>query len=239
MPKVPNLKQVGYSSLRWNERAQRYILPSGKFAAPARIRSIVDADIEHRADRMQSHAATVKQAAQQYQAGAITEVDYHAAVDAFESAMRQEIKDSQLVNSMAAAGGFHNATPSTWGRAGQRTRYNYEKLADFADELKENSHLATSTADGRMQFERRVSLYSDNGRATFAATRDTQMKSAQFKFKQNRLDIGSRHCTGENSCVQMTQLGRVPIDDKRYVLEGFRKCISQCKCETEYFTEAA
>lgn len=197
---------------------------TGRFVSPATVRAEVDKDIEASKARMQSLA-------RQLQSGAIT-------VTEFQDAITQEVKDLHLAEVAMARGGRDRMRPSDYGRAGQRIRFHYEALQGLIDDIESNPDYIHGV-DGRMDFVERVGMYAEAGRGTFSRARDEEMKAAGFRSKGNKLDAGSQHCIGDKSCIEMTKLGRVAIDDRRYLLEGHRRCITKCKCETQYWKASA
>lgn len=197
---------------------------TGKFLSPRTVRAIVDSDIDATKERMQQHARDL-------QAGAISTEDFKAR-------MMQEIKDLHLAEVAAARGGKERMRQSDYGRAGQRIRYHYEKLQGLIDDIEADPDFIHGV-DGRMDFIQRVGMYASAGRNTFATTKDVEMNAAGFKFKSNRLEPTAHHCKGERSCPAMTALGRVKINDPRYIMEGDRVCGPECECETEYWMAAA
>lgn len=203
----------------FDARAQRFRQPNGRFLSPSSVRAIIDTDIEATKGRMQSLA-------RELQRGAITS-------DEFQSGMIEEIKSLHLAEVATARGGAERMRQSDYGRAGQKIRQEYSALAGLMNDIEGDPDFIHGVA-GRMDFMERVGMYAESGRGTYAAAKDSEMRAANFKTKWNKLDAASQHCTGERSCIAMTNLGKVAIDDPRYILEGQRKCNVRCQCETVY-----
>lgn len=219
---TPNLKKVGYSSLRYNEKAARYVNEQGRFISPSHIRDIVDADIEHRAARMQEHAESLCN-------GSITP-------EQFEAAMRKEVKAVHLVSVAAARGGIHNMGSAGFGQAGGLVRFHYERLASFREDIESGRY---GVPPNLAAVADRTSMYSEAGRSSFEYVRLGQEQAAGYLSEENELEPGAHHCepsATEESCQQQTAKGRVPVGT--LVLIGKRKCKVRCKCKVNRFKTA-
>jgi hypothetical protein len=238
MPKT-SIRRVPYSSLRYNVAAARYVTPQGRFMSGAAVRQVIDDDIEAFAPRMVSHSAPLKEAAQAFKSGSITQDEYSQAVRRWRDNMAHEVKALHLSNRAAGVGGLHNMTQRDYGATGNTLREQYAYLSNFAVEAASNPDIVLGLDKSRRPFDERVKAYAEAGRNTFERAQRDAHDDAGFGYMENVLDMTSDHCTGKESCPAMTDLGRVTIDDPRYLLPGARKCVFRCKCRTTYFKEAA
>lgn len=217
---IPNLQRVGFSDVSFNHKAARYV-QRGRFISPTTVRAIVDADIAARSERMQ-------RIGQRLADGEINDAEFGIL-------MKPEIRAVHMVNVAAARGGFHNMGADGFGQVGGLLPFHYKRLQAFTADIRNGRYGEPPDAN---QIADRVAMYAQAGRGTFAYAKDGQMRDAGFQSKRNKLDPASKHCSGERSCLAMTALGKVAIDDPRYILEGQRICATACACETEYIKAA-
>lgn len=219
MARTPNLKTLPTSSIRWNRAAQRYINPQGKFVSQARLEVVLEQNIQAIAGKMDDLMHDLVQVGP-------------SGIDLWERQQRRLVKDLHLQNAALAEGGFHNITQSGYGRAGYQIRYNNARIAKFAQEMRSNPELLTK----EKYLRRRAALYSANGRFTYEWVKQNAHKRNGFRYVENILELGVNHCTstGETvGCVEMTERGRVPVDE--YVLTGDRSCGPMCQCRSRYY----
>lgn len=219
---TPNLKRVGYSSLRYNTATARYISPAGKFLSPAKVREIVDSDISARGERMQRLAAQVA-------SGEINSAEFGAQ-------MRREVKAAHLAQGAAGAGGFHNLEPKTWGKIGGLLPYHYRRVDAFVADLNNSRY---GEPPNPAQIGDRCQLFSEAARGTYEAVRLDQETAAGFLFEANILDDGATHCEPKGrveSCPQQTAKGRVPVGV--LLLPTQRACGPRCRCRIDRFKAA-
>lgn len=199
--------------------SQRYRGEKGRYISPASVRAIIDDDIAATKDRMQALARDL-------QSGKLDS-------DGFQSAMVQEIKDLHIAQVAVARGGADRMNQAAYGRCGGILKREFRYLNEFVKEIE-----ADPTMTGTDAFINRVGLYADSGVSSYEAQRLIEMKDAEFQSMQNVLEPGAHHCEGDNSCPAMDKLGRVAIDDARFLLPGQRACIVRCKCSVKYFKAA-
>jgi hypothetical protein len=234
-----DVSQVGFSSLRWNAKAQRYHFPAGeegagRFLTDKAVRVTIDADIETQAQRMLEIGETLKIAGKRYEAGEIGKKEYSAAVAQWREEMSHAKKNVELNYAAAARGGFHNMTAEHFGRVGGRLRFHFKKLDSFALELFENPALLRDDVPGKLPFDTRVSLYASTGLFTFERERVVSHKTAGFKMYEN-VPHSSESChshKGKVGCTEITAKGKVPIDSEPDV--GKRACGPLDKCSWRF-----
>jgi hypothetical protein len=146
--------------------------------------------------------------------------------------MAGEIKNLHTSAAMAGAGGMAAMTPQDYGRVGARLRFEYERLAQFARDLKDRQF----TAGALMA---RVDMYVNAASASHeAARRDGAVRNG-FDEERNLLGASERHCSAKDrknatrpGCVEETARGWVAIGMLSPV--GHRLCISNCACSLDF-----
>jgi len=234
-----NARRVPHSNLTWNAAAQRYISPKGTFLSGAKVRAVIDADIDAAAARMVEHGAKLKDASQLLKDGAMSQAQYTAAVRDWRNNMAASVKAAHLGQGAAACGGFAQMGAKENGAVGGRLKSQYRYLENFAKEAVANPDIVLSLDKSRRPFDERVKAYSESSRETFEALQQSAHADAGFLSMENEEDVEAEHCKGPISCPAMTALGRVAIDDARFLLPGKRRCKFKCRCETRYFKAAA
>lgn len=212
------LKTVGYSSLRYNTVAGRYVNSRGQFISDSDVRKIIDADIEATKGRMRALAVDLR----------ARKID----LETFRGGMASELKNLHLANSAVGVGGIHNMGPEEYGRAGQRLREQYDYLNNFTKELSDNPDLITERVPGKMDLLERTELYAESGRNTYERQRHAEMK--QLGYTHEKSVRGSTDSCSE--CIAAEAAGKVPIGT--LPMPGDRICGPACKCELEYSIEA-
>jgi len=235
----PNARRVPFSSLVYNKGAARYVNEKGRFISTGAVRDIIDNDISAAGARMVEHGAKLKDAAQLFKDGALSQEQYTAAVRDWRNDMAASVKAANLGQGAAACGGFHNMTQARYGAIGGALKKQYAYLSNFAIEAAANPDIVLSLDKSRRPFDERIAAYSEASRETFEALQYSEMVDAGFQAMQNDLEPSAHHCTGEKSCPAMTAMGRVAIRDARYLRVGKRKCSFKCKCKTRYFKARA
>lgn len=219
---TPSTRRVGYSSLVFDTKAQRYRGENGRFLGKATQRDITDRDIEKRSARLQSLALRAARG----------EIDKAEARKLF----AQNVKSVHLINAAVNKGGLHQMDNAAYGLVGQQLcKTHYPALDNLFQDFVNGRY---TNADGSLNedaIKRRVDWFAQAGRGTGALVAHKEHQAANFTIKWNEPDATAKHCDkGERSCVAMTDLKRVAIDDTRYLPEGFRVCGAECRCRTGY-----
>lgn len=236
---TPSVRRVPYSSLTFNPAAQRYISPQGRFISAESVRTTIDNDIDHHSERLQAHGNDLKTAAAQFKAGSISQDAYNDAVRDWRNDMAASLKGLHLGNAAAAKGGFHAMESADFGRVGGLLRPQYAYLENFAIEVAANPDIVLNEASGKQNFDDRVDSYAQAGRHTFEAVSSDEHLTNGFQSVENIMEHDGHNCTGDESCQEQTDLGRISINDRRRILQGRRKCKNKCRCRNAYFKEAA
>jgi hypothetical protein len=138
-----------------------------------------------------------------------------------------EVKNLHTSLAMAGAGGMASMTPSDWGRVGQRLRFEYSRLAEFAVQLAERQFTPG-------QVRARVDMYCNAGNVSFEASRRAGAETAGMTEERNVLGPNENHChtnpkrPQREGCENVSLLGWVKLGTLPAV--GSRVCISNCKC---------
>ena len=235
----PNARRFGFSELRYNAAAARYVTPQGKFLSGAKVREVVDNEITATGARMVRNGDALKDAAQSFKAGNLSQDEYSQKVREWRDVLASDIKANHLLNRAAGVGGLHALSPADFGATGAALKQQYGFLNNFAIECAANPDLVLSQVAGKQPFDNRVALYAEAGRGTFEKGQKAAHERAGYKYKSNVEEPDAHHCSGANSCPEHTARGRVPIDDATYKMPGFRRCHTKCKCLTAYFFDAA
>jgi hypothetical protein len=141
--------------------------------------------------------------------------------------MRQELKNLHVSGAMAGAGGMANMTAVDYGRVGQRLRFEYRRLAQFARDVKARKLT-------RDQVTARVEMYVAGLNGTFEETRREKAIAAGFTLERNVLGKNENHCrTGDRiGCPELSAQGWGPIGNMP--APGRRQCLSRCFCRMTY-----
>lgn len=142
-----------------------------------------------------------------------------------------EVKNLHTSLAMAGAGGMANMTPSDWGRVGQRLRFEYSRLAEFAVQLKNRQFTPG-------QVRARVDMYCNAGQISFEGSRRAGAETAGMTEERNLLGPNENHCHTDpkrpqrEGCENLSLLGWVLLGTLPAV--GSRVCISNCKCTLQF-----
>lgn len=229
--KTPSLEAVGYSSIRFNRRASRYIDERGHFLSEATVRAVIDADLDATARRMDTLAAACEKLGVLLTQNKISRRKFDRALNLIEAQMGEEVSGLHLANVAAACGGFHNMNQSSWGRAGQRIRFHKSKMTAMFAEFRANPLILVGQAGRKMRPRKRFALYAHAGLSSYERMRRVEMKRHGKVAMSNVLEPEASHCT---DCPAHTARGRVAIDDKTYRMPGDREC-RKCRCRTRYW----
>lgn len=221
MPKTPNAKSLPVSELKWNKAACRYTRTDGKFVSQARVEVVLEQNIDAIGEKMDELIEDL------IIVGAL-------GIDFWERQMRRLIKNLHLQNAALAQGGFHNITQAGYGRAGYQIKYNYGRLNNFAQQMRNNPAMLTPAKANYLT--NRVGLYAQNGRTTYSWVQQKAHIDNGFNFVENILEPEAVHCHTTSKaigCPELTEKGRMPINE--FVQIGSRQCGPGCKCRARYF----
>lgn len=144
---------------------------------------------------------------------------------AWQTAMRNHIVQANVAAGMAAAGGRMALTPQHIWQIQQRIKFQLIRLALFAQRIASGMKL-----DGTVC--RLMKMYLNSARGTYHLIDGMIVAAAGFTEYRNVLGAGEAHCTGGNSCPEVSAQGWQPVGTLTPI--GARKCMSNCLCSWEY-----
>ena len=205
----------------WDDSVARYRDARGRFVAQSTVRRALDLTLENAA----SPAGRVRILSEQLQAGKISLADW-------QTGMMREVKNVHINSAVSAKGGWEQMSQADWGRVGQRVRFHYEKLDNFARQIESGEVVL----DGR--FMNRAEMYVEAGRSTHERQTQAERAKRGYTEMKNILEDYVRSCAGEVSgrpgCQDLTALGWIPVDDARWAPPGERICLGRCRCRVAY-----
>jgi hypothetical protein len=182
---------------------------TGRYAEAQSRRFVKNSAVRNALDRaLDDASANVATLTESLRGGAVSLAQWQVA-------MAREVKSVHLASAALAKGGWAEMAPKDYGRAGQRIRFHYEKLANFAQRL-----------DGTLA--RRAQMYIQAGRGTFHAVERAEKERGGAVEERNILHARDS-CEG---CLAADALGWVPIGT--LPLPGSRTCRANCRCSVEY-----
>jgi hypothetical protein len=188
----------------YNEKAMRFQDARTKqFASEAKLRDEFDAFAKAVDERI----------------GALTKDLYQGGirVEAWQTQVSDLIRTLHVSAAALGAGGWNRMTPTVRGRVGQRLRFQYERLEDFAKGIADRSV-------SEPQALARGSMYANAGYSSWQEEVRAQAIIAGKRQERNVLGA-AEHCS---QCVEETNKGWVKIGT--LVKIGARICLSNCRC---------
>lgn len=149
-------------------------------------------------------------------------IDGAVDVNAWQLAMRDELRDSWRTTYMLGRGGIEQMGPDDWGRLGGNLNREYRRLYTFA----------VSISEGRMtapQIQARARQYASAVRTAHGAGRTIGYVSAGYT-EERRVLTPAEHC---EDCQGYAAQGWQPIGTLPEPGSGSR-CHRNCKCIKEY-----
>lgn len=211
VPANIQLNQVVTSNLtppfRFNNSARRYIDGRGRFVSWGAVETFMNDVIKNSADH-------VDLLCQKLATGQISLADWQLL-------MVTEIRNTHLVATALAKGGWHSLRAVDYGRVGGRLAFEYRKLRDFAMQIE-----AGLALDGA--FLRRAQMYVKHSRLLYHWTSQQGMAARGWTHERSLLGIADscQMCVAEAQ-KEWQAIGRmVPI--------GLRTCLSNCYCSAAY-----
>ena len=193
----------------WDAAAGRYRGANGRFVAASRIEALGESYITGAA------IANVENMTQRF-------IDGGIPLEVWQERMKQEIKDTYLVELQIGRGGRNALTYSDWGRVGQLLREQYRYLRNFAEEIKAGNLSAA-------EIMRRAKMYANGAKRAFWIGKTAAMEGAGFD--EERRDLSpAEHCV---SCIGYAEQGWQPIGSLPEPGEA-SECLTNCKCTKRY-----
>jgi hypothetical protein len=198
------------AGLRWNARAGRYVLPSGRFLSRTAVLETLERQIE-------ATTAAMRADAESLQAGRVNLAEWQLG-------MERRVKSVHLLATAIEHGGFDQLSRADLGWIGSRVRAQYGYLANFAREIERGAQ----RLDGR--FLARVALYAEAARSTQREAARRRGVLAGHDEERNVLSPAD-HCHATKDvpgCEDETARGWVRIGTLAAI--GSRRCRSRCRC---------
>lgn len=193
----------------WSATAARYRDPrTGRFVTRSAIRRGLDDIIQRSQNRITAFSDELR--------------DGVIDLAQWQTAMREEIKETQLAAEALLRGGWKQMTAADYGRAGQRIREQYEYLDGFTAGLRDG----VVRTDG--SFFVRARMYAAAARVGFHDAQGEQLEALGYTEEKNVLHP-AEHC---EECVDQTAAGWVPINT--LVPIGSRQCLGNDRCSMNY-----
>jgi len=200
---------------RWNEAAAQYIGANGRFVS----RQVVNAALEQTIEASQSEMNIL---ASRLQGGTLS-------VEEWWRAMNEQIKTLHTAEAALARGGWAQMTPSDWGWTGSQIKKQYAYLDRFAEQVASGQQPLNGV------FLRRVKLYAQAGRATYAEMQRRYMRIYKGAAEERRVLGEAEHCQtiGDlEGCVELADKGWQPIGSLPAL--GETPCIVNCQCRFSF-----
>ena len=203
---------------RFSSKSQRFIGPDGRFVARETV---------HAAGEAVSQKARegIEEISQRFKDGEITHKEWDAG-------MRQHIRTLHVAEATLASGGFDNMSPAKYGRCGPIVRDQFAFLNGMGERIQSGYYGDDLSKNG---FMAHAKMYANGGRATFQYVQAMNtIEDLGHDIIWNILGQNEHHCTGDNSCEAMTDLGEVTVGSKVFrddwIWPGGRLCILNCYC---------
>ncbi len=208
----------------WDRRELKYTAQSGK-AIPE---SLIQSGLEKVRELYRKRARLISEELERTKRT-------RAFINEWAINLKDEIRAMHATAASVARGGFGNLSPEDLRFVGSLTRYQYDRLQNFANQLLQGAQ----PFDG--SYFRRSEMYINASRKIFSEAQRDLMETSGFRYERNVLS-GSEHCEPDpkqpgKSCVEQTELGLVPIGTLLAI--GDRRCLTGCQCHLEFMREAA
>lgn len=204
--------------LVWNEKAQRYRRPNGKFVGALVVRQEIDREIAASEARLLRHG-------RRWFAG-----DLH--INDWRALCADEIKLNFLANYAAGRGGFAQLSDADYKEVERMVRRQFKYLERFAREIDAAPDRLSEKA-----FLNRLGMYAQAGREAHEEARRQGHKTNGYKFGRN-VPHSRESCNtvgAKKGCSELTAIGWLPID--KIPMPGRRACYTRCLCTIEYIKD--
>lgn len=206
MPKVTPLeeryawKPNAGSTGRYQDRA------TGRFVKELQVRADLDKYIDAKNTRLDALANQLR--------------NREISLADWQLQMRNEMRLMHNNAAMVAKGGRDQMTYADWGRVGQRLRFQYGKLDDWARDIGSGK----APIDGRLNW--RARLYGQAARGTYEQQRRA-MAAEKGNDEEMRILHAKESCTGPTGCTTFAGYW-APIGTLPNI--GDLDCAGNCQC---------
>lgn len=209
MPRQSELTPV----FDWDERVGQYRnIRSGRFEPRLAVRNVLETAIRETRREMRQDAAALR--------------DGSISLAEWQTRMLGQIKRLHITEAAAARGGWAQMSQADWGAVGQRIRFQYERLRNFANQIASGEQ----RLDGRFMF--RVEMYANAGRGTYEESVRRFERVYHHRMLERRVLGVADHC---EDCLDAAAEGWQPIGTLPAI--GDSVCLTNCHCTFEYADE--
>jgi hypothetical protein len=196
-------------SFTYSTKSKRYHdTTTGRYVGRVEVRKELDSIIDQSSAEMQYWTLNLRNG--------------YSSIAEWQTLMAGEIKNLQIVMSVAANGGWEQMDPEDYSRLEGYIAEQYQYLQGFAEDIYTGKQLP----NGSMAV--RASLYAEASRQTYENERRILETEAGSTQELNILG-GADHCI---DCTDMTGEGWVPIGT--LIPIGLRICQARCHCTIIY-----
>lgn len=139
--------------------------------------------------------------------------------------MAEHVKMLHTHSAALGKGGWARMNPSDWGRVGGNIRFHYDKLENFAREIKGGARKLTP---GQIQV--RAGMYGNSGWAAYWRAHTAAARDAALAQEKRVLDPVAENC---EDCVGYAARGWQPLGTLPEPGENSR-CLTNCRCSKRY-----
>jgi len=182
-------------------------LSTGRYVARERITQLLDTQVQATAE----HLSALTTAAH----------EGRLAPAVYVQQMRTELRRLTLQNAALGAGGFDKLTQSDYGRVGAQLRGEYQRLTQFAEQMKAGDVTLPQALN-------RAEMYAGTARVQFWATEQAHVQPSEpgLVVLERRLLGIAEHC---GDCVYYYDQGWQPLGTLPEPGQE-SACMSNCKC---------
>jgi hypothetical protein len=147
------------------------------------------------------------------------------------NAMRQAIKDAQVVNAAVGRGGIPSLQDSDFAAIGETVAFQEQRLEFFANDMEAGAVKASSAGW-------RAAAYAKSAISTYHGMRTEAGKAAGYTLERNILG-SAEHCYWNSDkpqprpdCPSLSHLGWISIGQMPLI--GSRLCLWNCHCHIQF-----
>jgi hypothetical protein len=212
---IEDAPRVVLRSFAWDEKIGRYRdIETGRVISRAQVRAFIEDSIGASVNHTNSLANLVSNGLMD--------------VDAWNLAMREELKKEYIRQYLLGIGGKGTMTKSDWGKLGSMLKEQYHYLNGFAD--------AVSAGDlTENQIRARSAMYVNSAREGFERANARAADRLGFDLVAWNLGTREEHC---GDCVNFSSMGYQPVADDpfsgAFPGSGDTECLTGCGCYLSY-----
>jgi hypothetical protein len=146
------------------------------------------------------------------------------ALDAFEAAFREEIKDLYIQNYLLGIGGLERMTQADWGSIGGSLTEQYRWLNGFMQDI----------ADGKLseeQIRARAGMYLNSSREAYERAHGKCARELGMDTEEWHTDPAKENC---EDCLAFEAEGPQPLGRFPIPGAGATRCLTNCGCVREF-----